>query len=81
MGFFRTFRRALIHATQVRGEFGSGSSGEPTFQECLYRLVVTPYRTAGLSLKGAQEAVSRDPSLGRPASDLGEAPVRSGSRS
>jgi capsular polysaccharide export protein len=56
MDFFRTFRRALIHATQARGEFGSGSSGEPTFQECLYRLVVTPYRTAGLSLKRSGEA-------------------------
>jgi capsular polysaccharide export protein len=65
MGFFRTFRRALIHATQARGEFGSGSSGEPTFQECLYRLVVTPYRTAGLSLKEAGDGSARDPALGR----------------
>jgi capsular polysaccharide export protein len=65
MNFFRTFRRALIHATQARGEFGSGSSGEPTFQECLYRLVVTPYRTAGLSLKGA-DGSSRDPSIAGP---------------
>jgi capsular polysaccharide export protein len=60
MGFFRTFRRALIHATQARGEFGSGSSGEPTFQECLRRLVVTPYRAAGISLKGGGESGARD---------------------
>ena len=60
MGFFRTFRRALIHATQARGEFGSGSSGEPTFQTCLCRLVATPYRTAGFSLKGAGEVSARD---------------------
>jgi capsular polysaccharide export protein len=65
MSFFRTFRRALIHATQVRGEFGSGRSGEPTFQECLYRLVVTPYRTAGLSLAAAGEGSVRDPMANR----------------
>ena len=64
IGFFRTFRRALVHATQARGEFGSGRSGEPTFQVCLYRLVVTPYRTAGLSLKETGDGSGRDPGLG-----------------
>jgi capsular polysaccharide export protein len=66
MSFFRTFRRALIHATQARGEFGSGSSGEPTFQACLYRLVVTPYRTAGLSLKETGDGSARDPAVAAP---------------
>ncbi len=60
MEFFRIFRRALIHATQARGEFGSGSSGEPTFQECLRRLVVTPYQAAGISLKGAGDSSAPD---------------------
>ena len=59
MAFFRSFRRALIHATQARGEFGSGASGAPTFQDCLYRLVVTPYRVAGLALRGTGHGSER----------------------
>jgi capsular polysaccharide export protein len=75
MSFFRTFRRALIHATQARGEFGSGNSGEPTFQECLYRLVVTPYRTAGLSLKGVGGPRARAPAIGPPAGGMKDGPI------
>jgi hypothetical protein len=75
MSFFRTFRRALIHATQARGEFGSGSSGEPTFQECLYRLVVTSYRTAGLSLKEAGAAGARHAAIGRAGHGMKQGPL------
>lgn len=61
MTFFRTFRRALVHSAQVRGEFGAGKATETVLEECLYRLFVTSYRTAGLSLSATGEAASRDP--------------------
>lgn len=62
--FFRAFRRALIQASQVRGEFGVGRSSEPVFEECLFRLIVTPYRTAGLTLRGASEVTIGDAHAG-----------------
>jgi len=71
--FFRTFRRALIHAAQVRGMFGAGEARELVFDECLFRVLKTPYRTAGLTLSVAGESSLRDFSSGSIDADLAPA--------
>jgi capsular polysaccharide export protein len=48
--YFQAFRRALIHAAQIQGEFGETAPGEGHFGECLLRIHLTPFRPAGLNL-------------------------------
>jgi len=58
--FFKLFRRALIHSGQVRGEFGTSDLRDSVFEQCVVRLLVTPYRSAGLALNASMDASSRD---------------------
>ncbi len=70
MAFFKTFRRALIHSGQIRGEFGTSDVSDPVFDQCVLRVFVTPYRTAGLALNSTAETGNREPSGVDPVRDI-----------
>lgn len=70
MAFFRAFRRALIHSGQIRGEFGTNDPRDPVFEQCVLRLFVTPYRSAGLALHASPEATLREPADLDPVADV-----------